>query len=47
MCFNKMIEYISKTDQEAFSIVKNLQDYENRLFESSISVLNQMSMMVE
>lgn len=40
MCFNKMTEYFAKTDQEAFNIVKSLQNYENRLFDSSINVLH-------
>jgi hypothetical protein len=47
MCFHKIIEYLSKTDKDAFEIIENLHRYDDRLFDASMNVMNSMSVILD
>jgi uncharacterized protein YydD (DUF2326 family) len=47
MCFSKILEYLSRSDKEAFQIVSQLHRYDDRLFDASMNVMNQMSLLVD
>ncbi len=47
MCFNKIIEYLARNDQEAFQIFSQLHRFDDRLFDASMNVMNQMSLVLD
>lgn len=40
MCFTKIVEYLAKTDPEAYEVFKQINAYDDKLFQSSINVLS-------
>ena len=47
MCFSKIIEYLQKTDPEAYEVLNQIESYETRLFDSSLNVLSHMTQILE
>ena len=47
MCFNKIIEHLARTDKEAYEIFKQLHRLDDRLFDSSMNVIDSMSVLLD